>query len=81
MHTQEPDGYLTVVFYLDEARPGNVHRPEHARLSQCLYWSIKEVPAWFRSRRAGWLPFVYVLVREMAKAGVDDSMLARFFIR
>jgi hypothetical protein len=81
LHTKRPDGYLTIAFYLDEARPGNLHRPEHARLSHCIYWSILEVPNWFRSRRAGWLPFAYVLCKEMAQAGVDDSMLFRFVIR
>ena len=32
-----------------------------------IYWSILEVPAWFRSRRAGWSPFSYVLTREMVR--------------
>ena len=32
-----PNGSLTIAFYLDEATPGNQHRPDRGRCSQCLY--------------------------------------------
>ena len=39
-----------IVLYLDEVTPGNVHRPDHGRKCQAIYWTIKEFPGWFRRR-------------------------------
>jgi hypothetical protein len=79
--SRAPAGVLTVALYLDEATPGNQRRPDHGRSSQCIYWTILEFPQWFICRASGWLPFAYVQVSELKKAGLDDSMLVRFILR
>ena len=47
-------GQLTVVLYADEAKPGNVLRPDTGRAQLCVYWTILELPDWFKSRDCGW---------------------------
>ena len=72
---------LRIGFYLDEMTPGNVHRPDHGRCSQCLYWTIIDWPPWFVKRACGWVPFCYCLVQDMKDNGVTDSMLTRYMVR
>ena len=72
---------LDICYYLDKAKPGNQERPDHARSSQCIYWSCLQFPSWFRSRRNGWIPFAYVNVAEQLEADLTDSMLVRFLVR
>ena len=43
-------GPAGVVLYSDETTPGNQYRPDAARESLCCYWSIIELPQWFRDR-------------------------------
>lgn len=76
-----PARNLTIAVYLDEATPGNQRRPDCGRSSQCIYWTILEFPKWFLSRCCGWLPFAYVLVSELKRVALDDSMLVRFVLR
>ena len=76
-----PDGALDLVFYLDKAVPGNIKRPDLARSTQCVYWSCAQFPAWFRSRRCGWIPFAYVLAKDQKAVSLTDSMLVRFIVR
>ena len=64
-----PDKLLSVIYYLDKAKPGNQKRPDDARSAQCVYWSFLEFPDWLRARRNGWLPFAYVSVKEQ-KQGI-----------
>ena len=40
-----------------------------------------QLPAWFISRRNGWMPFGYVEVKDQENLQVTDSMLVRFFVR
>ena len=49
-----PHGKGTLVFYADETDPGNVHRPDGARVYEALLWTIAELPAWYKVRRHGW---------------------------
>ncbi|CAK0865691.1 unnamed protein product [Prorocentrum cordatum] len=51
---------LTLLLYVDAARAGNVLRPDSGRSLECFYWSIAELPDWFRSRSQGWLPCMVV---------------------
>ena len=72
-------GEIDVVFYLDRATPGNTRRPDPARTMQCIYWTIVQMPAWWLSRRNGWCPYGYILVKSQQDFGVTDSMIVRFF--
>ena len=47
-------GQLTIVLYADEAKPGNVLRPDTGRAQLCIYWTLLELPGWFKSRDCGW---------------------------
>lgn len=44
-----------LIMYIDEFRPGNVLRPDKGRACQCVYWTLVDFPAWFRTRDAGWM--------------------------
>ena len=46
-------GFARIIFYMDEATPGNVLRPDAGRTLACFYWSFMELPSWFRSRQCG----------------------------
>ena len=39
-----PDGRSRVCLYCDDVRPGNVHRPEPARLYYAFYYTLLELP-------------------------------------
>ena len=41
---------------------------------------ILEFPAWFRSRRCGWLPFTYIAQNDLKHTGVIDSQLMRLWV-
>ena len=75
------DGYLDIAVYLDKATPGNNRRPDDGRSMQCLYWTVVEFPGWFISRRNGWIPFGYVLVKDQKEMQLTDTMLVRFLMR
>lgn len=59
-HTQQNGNQARIVMYSDETRPGNVHRPGHARQYECLQWTFAELPDWFRARKHGWFKLGYV---------------------
>ena len=73
-------GVLRFVIYLDKATPGNDKRADGGRATQCVYWTCLEFPAWFRSRRCGWLPFTYILQKDLKNAGIIDSQLMRLWV-
>lgn len=50
-------GSVRIAFYMDETTPGNVLRPDHGRSLACFYWTLMELPSWFRSRHCGWFYF------------------------
>lgn len=54
-----------VILYADETRPGNALRPDAGRSSLCIYWTIRQLPAWFRSRQEGWLFFGVLRARHI----------------
>ena len=78
--TVRAGGILRFALYLDKAVPGNDKRPDGGRGTQCVYWTCLEFPAWFRSRRCGWLPFAYILQSDLKHAGVIDSQLMRLWL-
>ena len=57
-----------IVLYADETTPGNQMRPDDARETLCIHWTIKELPSWQRSRAHGWNPFGFL------KSSVVDNI-------
>ena len=50
----------SICIYSDEAQPGNVLRPDRGRSFLAVYWGIKEMPDFFRSRGLWWMTLMYV---------------------
>ena len=68
----------TVVLNDDETKPGNALRPDKARAYTAVYWSFLEYPDWFRARcNLAWMPFGYILTRDLVKVGVSISELTK----
>jgi hypothetical protein len=45
-----------IAIYCDGVTPGNVLRPDEGRSFEAVYWTIMDLPAWFRSQKAvGWM--------------------------
>ena len=63
--------------HLDEARLGNVLRPDKGRAFQLLTWSFAELPEWHRNTSVGWLPFAAV----PSKLVLNLSKFMRFVLR
>ena len=66
------DGVSRVCIYHDEVRPGNVHRPDDARLYMCFYWMLLDLPEWWNTSFFGWwdLTFVTVSAIKQIKGGM-----------
>ena len=63
----------SICIYSDEAQPGNVLRPDKGRSFLAMYWGIKEMPDFFRSRGLWWMTLMYLpssLVKTI-KAGLS----------
>jgi hypothetical protein len=50
-------GMGRLALYFDEVKPGNVLRPDKGRSLQCVYWTLLDLPDWFRSRGYGWFHY------------------------
>ena len=48
---------LLVLVYIDEIDPGNQLAPTNNRTSQCIYWTLAQLPAWFLRRKSAWFTF------------------------
>ena len=55
------------IFYSDEAKPGNVLRPELARTFTGMYWCIEELPDYLRARQAWWIPVTFIKAVELKR--------------
>jgi hypothetical protein len=53
-NSKKGNGVYNVALYDDEATPGNSQHFEVPKESQCFYWTLQELPDWFRCRDAGW---------------------------
>ena len=71
---------LDLMLYLDKTGYGNERRPDIRQSKQCLYWSIKQFPPWFLSRKNGWLPFAYVSAGDQKTLKINDGALTKFLI-
>ena len=76
-----PHGLIDFVYFLHKAKPGSERRPDDARAAQCMYWTVLQFPAWFKSRRNGWIPFAYVTVTGQKQVNLKDTVLVRWLIR
>ena len=71
-----------IAIHFDEARLGNILRPDAGRAFQSFSWTLMDLPRWFRVRGAGWFPFTFLPSSQMS--GKDMSlalcaMLRMFF--
>ena len=74
--------HARIGIHLDEARLGNILRPDAGRAFQSFSWTLMDSPRWFRVRGAGWFPFTFLPSGQMS--GKDMSlalcaMLRMFF--
>jgi len=77
-------GPLGIVLFVDEARPGNVLRPDKGRAVQNIYWAFSEWPEWYLSRADAWLNFGCLRSNIVAQlpggmSGLMVQILHRFF--
>ena len=59
---------MDIALYADEAKPGNVLRPDAGRSALCIYWTITQLPAWFRSRSVG--SFLFGILQSKRIEGI-----------
>ena len=58
----------SLVFYMDETRPGNLLRPDMARsMHGGIFWGIADLPDWYRDKNIFWIPFAQVPSKEMCR--------------
>lgn len=72
---------LSLVFYQDEIKPGNILRPDVGRSLVCFYWTILELPSWFRARQHGWFHFGVFPLWLMDKLPGGHSFLFVFMLK
>ena len=65
-----------MMFYCDEVTPGNDKRADKGRAYYAFFWSIIELPDWFRARSE--LPY-FVFAYVPAKVMVNKYSLTRLF--
>ena len=66
-----------LVFYSDDTTPGNQLRPDTNRQLACCYWTIMELPAWFRARSCGWFPLCMFRTKLMKQIAGGMSFVWR----
>jgi len=49
-----------ICIYSDDVQPGNVLRPDKGRSFLAVYWGVKEMPDYYRSRGLWWTLLMYV---------------------
>ena len=73
-----------ISLYSDETCPGNTLHPDTTKMLQCVYWTIQELPSWYRNRKSGWWHFsvLRTCVQEDVRGGLSGIMkqvLRKFF--
>ena len=61
-------GPANLVLYHDESSTGNVLHPDHPREMVNFYWSFKELPPWYKSRKLGWYAYGFLPSKIVAEA-------------
>ena len=69
------DGYMDLVLYFDEIKPGNILRPDSGRAQLCIYFTFGNLPHWARSRAWGWWHFGSFPMKLLAKVPAGASFL------
>ena len=65
--------HARIAINFDEARLGNILRPDAGRSFQSFSWTLMDLPRWFRVRIAGWFPFAFL---PSGQIGGKDMSLA-----
>ena len=81
LRTQLPGGASRVTLYMDDVRPGNQLRPDMGRTYYAWYWTMLDLPAWFRTSQFGWFDLAFTLMRDCENirgglSGLTDQVLA-----
>lgn len=74
-------GKLSLVFYQDEIKPGNILRPDQGRTLVCFYWTIAELPSWYRARQNGWFHFAMFPLALVDRVDGGHSFLFTFMVK
>lgn len=70
-----------IIIYFDETRPGNVLRPDPARMVLSIYWTFRELPEFLRHRVLGWFPFGFIRTKKVNEIPGGMSNLAARILR
>ena len=60
-----------IFFHVDEARLGNVLRPDAGRSFQSITWCIGQTPDWYRNREAGFIPFAMMPAKTVNGSNIS----------
>ena len=63
----------TIALYSDESCHGNQLRHDSVNELQCIYWTICQLPAWYRMRKHGWFyaGFLRTDIQEKVQGGLS----------
>ena len=84
-HLSVKDGKLAeIVFYADETTPGNQLRPDKGRSYEAIFFTFKNLPSWFVTRKHGFFKFAFVLSEDVSRIEgglprITRAMLYKFF--
>lgn len=74
-------GELSILLYMDEARPGNILRPDSGRLFLAIHWTFLEFPEHLRHRDIGWIPFGFLRKTIYERMPGEMSNLCRHILK
>ena len=74
-------GMGRLALYFDEVKPGNASRPAKGRSLQCVYWTLMDLPDWFRTRGYGWFHFGVLTTKNMVALKGGLSALAAHVLK
>ena len=72
---------LNVLVYIDAVNPGNQLAPTANRDCECIYWTFKELPAWFLRRKCAWFTFGLLRSKLAKKIPGHISALMKTVLR
>ena len=56
-----PSNTSAVCLYMDDVQPGNVLRPDHGRTYLAWYYTLLDLPEWWRTCDLGWFDLAFML--------------------
>ena len=60
----------TIYLHMDDAKLGNVLRPDKGRSFWGCSWTLKELPDWYRSRSCGYFPLLYASCKMLEEGDI-----------